>query len=99
MIYETHVKGLTKLHPEVPEEKRGTYSGLSSPKIIRYLKDLGISAIELLPIHHHVDNKFLVTDGLEELLGLQYDRLFCSGLAILQHWKIRGAGEGVQGHG
>ncbi len=69
VIYETHVKGLTKLHPEVPEEERGTYSGLSSPKIIRYLKDLGISAIELLPIHHHVDNKFLVIDGLVNYWG------------------------------
>ncbi len=69
VIYEAHVKGLTKLHPDVPEEKRGTYSGLSSPKVIRYLKDLGISAVELLPIHHHVDNKFLVNQGLVNYWG------------------------------
>jgi isoamylase len=69
VIYETHVKGLTKLHPEVPQTKRGTYSGLSSPKIIRYLKDLGVSAVELLPIHHHVENKFLVDSRLKNYWG------------------------------
>jgi isoamylase len=68
-IYETHVRGLTKLHPEVPEEKRGTYSGLASPKVIRYLKDLGVSAVELLPIHHRADNKFLVDEQLKNYWG------------------------------
>ncbi len=69
MIYEAHVKGLTKLHPDLSEEKRGSYSGLASPEIIRYLKDLGITAIELLPIHHHVDNKFLLDEGLSNYWG------------------------------
>jgi isoamylase len=69
VIYEVHVKGMTKLHPDVPEEQRGTYSGISSPKVIRYLKDLGVSALELMPIHHHVDNKFLVDDGLKNYWG------------------------------
>jgi len=69
VIYETHVKGFTKLHPEIPQNKRGTYSGLSSPEVIRYLKDLGVSAVELLPIHHHVDNKFLVDGGLKNYWG------------------------------
>ena len=69
IIYELHVKGLTKLHHEVEEPKRGTYAGLASPKIIRYLKDLGITAIELLPIHHHVNNRFLVNKGLRNYWG------------------------------
>lgn len=69
VIYETHVRGLTKLHQDVPENERGSYSGLCSPKIIHYLKDLGISAIELLPIQHHVDNKFLIDEGLRNYWG------------------------------
>jgi isoamylase len=69
VIYELHVKGLTQLHKEVEESKRGTYAGLASPKIIRYLKDLGITAVELLPIHHHVNNRFLVTRGLTNYWG------------------------------
>lgn len=69
VIYELHVKGFTKLHPGVDESKRGTYAGLASPKIIRYLKDLGVTAVELLPVHHHVDNKFLVDKGLSNYWG------------------------------
>jgi glycogen operon protein len=51
VIYEMHVKGFTKLHNEVPEELRGTYAGLGSPTVINYLRDLGVTAVELLPIH------------------------------------------------
>ena len=69
IIYETHVKGLTHMDPSVPAAKRGTYSGLASDKVIRYLKDLGITAVELLPIHHHVDNKRLVEAGLKNYWG------------------------------
>ena len=69
VIYEAHVKGLTKLRPDLPEEKRGSYSGLASPEIIRYLKDLGVTAIELLPVHHHVDNRFLLEEGLSNYWG------------------------------
>ncbi|KPV49517.1 glycogen debranching protein, partial [Kouleothrix aurantiaca] len=57
------VKGFTKLHPEVPEHLRGTYAGLAMPPVIDYLKTLGVTAIELLPIHHHVDERFLVDMG------------------------------------
>ena len=58
-IYELHVKGLTKLMHEVPEKLRGTYAGLASPQAISYLKQLGVTAVELLPIHFHVDEHFL----------------------------------------
>ncbi len=69
IIYELHVKGFTKVHPEVEEKKRGTYSGLASPSVIRYLKDLGITAVELLPIHQHVNSKNLVDKGLVDYWG------------------------------
>ncbi|MBD3314859.1 MAG: glycogen debranching enzyme GlgX, partial [Chitinivibrionales bacterium] len=60
IIYEAHVKGLTKLHPDLPPEIRGTYAGLGSPPVVRYLKELGITAIELQPIQQHVDDRMLL---------------------------------------
>lgn len=69
IIYETHVKGFTKVHPEVEKNKRGTYAGLASPQVIRYLKDLGITAVELMPMHQHEDDKHLVDKGLSNYWG------------------------------
>ena len=63
IIYEAHVKGLTKLHPEIPEATRGTYLGLAAEPLIRHLCDLGITAIELLPVHYHIDDRFLTDKG------------------------------------
>ena len=51
VIYEAHVRGLTKLHPEVPEALRGTYAGLGHPAVVGYLKDLGVTAVQLMPVH------------------------------------------------
>lgn len=59
IIYELHVKGFTRLMSEIPEKLRGTYAGLASAPAISYLKRLGITAVELLPIHFHVDEHFL----------------------------------------
>jgi glycogen operon protein len=59
LIYEMHVKGFTKLHPEVPERIRGTYAGVGSEAAIGYLKALGITAVELLPVHFHMDDRHL----------------------------------------
>ena len=59
VIYEVHVKGFTKLMPDVPEKLRGTYAGLASPPAIDFLKRLGVTAVELLPIHFHIDEDFL----------------------------------------
>ena len=64
-----HVKGFTKRHPEVPEKLRGTYAGLASEASLRYLRDLGISAIELLPVQDHVDDRQLVDRGLTNYWG------------------------------
>src|ERR687897_1740195 len=69
LIYEVHVKGFTQLHPEVPEELRGTYAGLASAPAIDYLTMLGITAVELLPVHQHVDERHLVERGLVNYWG------------------------------
>jgi glycogen operon protein len=69
VIYETHVKGFTALHPDVREDLRGTYAGLASEPAIAYMKDLGITAVELLPVHHHSDESFLADRGLSNYWG------------------------------
>jgi isoamylase len=69
VIYETHVKGMTKLFERIPQEFRGTYAGLASDEAIAYLTDLGVTAVELLPIHHIIDESFLVDKGLTNYWG------------------------------
>ncbi|MGD9724177.1 MAG: glycogen debranching protein GlgX [Pirellulales bacterium] len=69
IIYEVHVKGFTKLHPDVPEKLRGTYAGLSSDAAIKHLKSLGVTAVELMPVHEHVDDRHLVDRGLVNYWG------------------------------
>ncbi|WP_299628804.1 glycogen debranching protein GlgX [uncultured Tateyamaria sp.] len=69
LIYEAHPKGLTKVHPKVPEEVQGTYDGLASDTMLDHLTKLGVQAIELLPIHAFVDDKFLVERGLRNYWG------------------------------
>ncbi|BBC26259.1 glycogen debranching protein GlgX [Pseudanabaena sp. ABRG5-3] len=62
IIYETHIKGLTQQHPNIPEELRGTYAGLAHPVMISYLKSLGVTTVELLPIHHFFLHSGLLAD-------------------------------------
>jgi isoamylase len=69
IIYELHVKGYTKLHPEVPPELRGTYAGLSCPPVIDYLKNLGITAVELMPVHQFVADRHLKDHSLTNYWG------------------------------
>ncbi|WP_213804806.1 glycogen debranching protein GlgX [Granulicella sp. dw_53] len=69
VIYEVHVRGFSKTNPNVPEELRGTYAGLAHPASIDYLKKLGITAVELLPVHHFVDDGHLVDRGLTNYWG------------------------------
>ena len=68
-IYELHVRGLTMRHPEVPPELRGTYLGLTTPPILEHLRRLGVTAVELLPIHARVDESFLLERGLSNYWG------------------------------
>jgi isoamylase len=69
VIYEVHVKGFTMLHPDVREDLRGTYAGLASEPAIAYLHHLGITAVELLPVHHISDESFLFERGLRNYWG------------------------------
>jgi isoamylase len=69
IIYEVHVKGFTKTCPDVPEELRGSYAGLGSAGAINYLKKLGVTAVELLPVHAHVNDKRLIDRGLTNYWG------------------------------
>jgi isoamylase len=69
VIYEAHVKGLTKLHPAVPDEERGTYAGLAHPKVIEHLVDFGVTAVELMPVHQFVTDGFLTERGLSNYWG------------------------------
>jgi glycogen operon protein len=68
-IYEAHVKGLTQLHPDVPERIRGTYAGLAHPAITTHLKKLGVTAIELMPVHQFIQDATLLEKGLRNYWG------------------------------
>ena len=69
VIYELHTKGFTKLHNEIPEELRGTYAGLTTPAVVNYLHDLGVTTIELLPVHQFVPEPHLADKGLTNYWG------------------------------
>ena len=69
IIYETHVKGMTIQHPEVPPELQGTYAGIAHPAVIEHLLALGITAVELMPVHQHIDRRELVDEGLTDYWG------------------------------
>ena len=69
VLYEAHVKGLTRLHPQVPPELRGTYAGLAQPAVLDYLVRLGVTSISLLPVHHRADEARLQKAGLSNYWG------------------------------
>ncbi|KUG62187.1 MULTISPECIES: glycogen debranching protein GlgX [Kocuria] len=69
VIYEAHVKGLTQQHPDVPEEQRGTYAGVAHPSVIAHLQKLGVTAIELMPVHQFVQDSTLLEQGLRNYWG------------------------------
>ena len=69
VIYEAHVKGLTRRHPGLPERERGTYAGLANPVVVDYLRELGVTAIELMPVHQFVHDHVLVRRGLSNYWG------------------------------
>jgi glycogen operon protein len=89
IIYETHVKGFTKTHPDIPENIRGTYAGLVHPVTLQYLKDLGITAIELMPTHHFINDSFLQDKGLTNYWGYNTIGFFAP--------DVRYSSSGVQG--
>lgn len=69
IIYELHVKGFSCLHPDIPEDIRGSYAGLAHPSSIAYLKKLGINAVELMPVHHFISDRHLQERGLTNYWG------------------------------
>ncbi len=69
VIYELHVKGFTQLHDRIPEELRGTYAGLTYPAAVDYLRDLGVTTVELLPVHQIVPERHLAEQGLTNYWG------------------------------
>jgi glycogen operon protein len=91
VIYETHVRGFTQLHPEIPEELRGTYGGLAHPQAIRHLTELGVTAVELLPVHEFTDDGYLVDKSLSNYWGYSSLAFF----APAQRY-IRGGTPGAQ---
>jgi isoamylase len=69
IVYETHVKGISMLHPDVPENIRGTYLGLASEPVLEHLRSVGVTVVELLPVHQFIDDKFLLDKGLHNYWG------------------------------
>ncbi|KAE8130164.1 glycogen debranching enzyme GlgX [Bifidobacterium tibiigranuli] len=69
VIYEAHVRGMTNLNPNVPPDLRGTYAGMAYPSVVEYLKKLGVTAIELMPIHQFINDPFLQQKGLSNYWG------------------------------
>jgi isoamylase len=69
VVYETHVKGFTTTHPQIPDELRGTYAGMAHPVAVKYLQRLGVTAVELLPVHQFVQDSTLQTRGLRNYWG------------------------------
>ncbi len=69
IIYEMHIKGFTARHPKIDPEVQGTYAGLTAPEVLDYLKNLGVTAVELLPVHHFVNDKTLLDKGLKNYWG------------------------------
>lgn len=95
IIYEAHIKGLTARHPEIPEKLRGTYAGMASEPIIRHLCELGITAVELMPVHHHMDDRYLSDNKLSNYWGYNTlsffapDLRYCSGtMNPVQEFKM-----------
>ena len=69
IVYETHVKGFTQRHPKVPPQIRGTFAGLAHPATVEHLTRLGVTAVELMPVHQHLDDGFLTDRGLDNYWG------------------------------
>ena len=99
VIYEAHVKGLAQLRPEIPEEQRGTYTGIAHPAVIEHLKKLGITALELMPVHQFVNDGTLQDKGLSNYWGYNTIGFFAPHNTYSSVSNTRGAGAGIQGHG
>ncbi|MEZ5287373.1 MAG: glycogen debranching protein GlgX [Vicinamibacterales bacterium] len=85
VIYEMHVRGMTMRHPGLPESMRGTFAGVGSDEVIQHLLDLGITAVELMPVHHHAYERHLVEKGLNNYWGYNTTAFFAPNLRYAMH--------------
>ena len=102
ILYEVHVRGFTAKHPGVPAELRGTYAGLAHEAAVQHLVDLGVTAVELLPVHHNVPESFLVERGLTNYWGYNTIGFFAPHAAYsaaVRAGRPGRAGRGVPQHG
>ena len=99
VIYEAHVKGLTKLHPGIPEKIRGTYAAVGHPAMLEHYHKLGVTAVELMPVHQFVQDEYLVSRGLRNYLGLQHNSILRAAQRVFLRRAPRPAGAGIQGDG
>ena len=99
VIYEVHVKGFTERMEQVPEHLRGTYAALASDEAISYLSELGVTAVELLPVHHFADESFLAERGLSNYWGYSSIGFLAPACAVQRVGYVRRAGFRVQGNG
>jgi glycogen operon protein len=90
IIYEVHPKGFTKRHPQVPEELRGTYAGLTAPAAIDHLKRLGITAVELMPVHQFVSDRYLKEKGLSNYWGYNSIGFFAPDFRYARNTQLGG---------
>lgn len=90
IIYEAHVKGFTYLHPGLPEDIRGTYAGIAHPVIINYLKELGITTLELMPVHHFIADRHLKERGLTNYWGYNTIGFFAPDIRYCQSSEAGG---------
>jgi isoamylase len=88
VIYEAHVKGLTMLHPDIPEAERGSFAGLAAPAVIEHLKALGITAIELLPVQSFLQDRHLLEKGLSNYWGYNSLSFFAPNAAYLKSGRL-----------
>jgi len=77
ILYETHIRGISMLHPAIPKEIRGTFSGLGTPELLEHIKTLGVTSIELLPIHAFIDDNHLLEKDLKNYWGYNSIAFFC----------------------
>ena len=96
VVYEAHVRGLTMRHPGVPEADRGTFRGLASPPVIEHLQSLGVTAVELLPVHAFANDQFLVEKGLSNYWGYNTLSFFAPHARYLRRGGIREVKEAIR---
>ena len=96
VIYEAHVRGQTMLHPGIPQELRGTYAGMGHPVMVEYLRTLGVTAVELLPVHFHLDELHLQELGLNNYWGYNTLGFFAPHTEYATETARRAGAKGVQ---